>query len=90
MDLPGPLVRVKAAEPLEDFRVRLTFEDGTEKEVDLEPYLCGPVFEPIRQDRDRFRAVNVDGGTTAWDNGADLDPDVLYYGLTPAWMEEEG
>lgn len=89
MQVPGPLVRVKAAEPLEEFRMRLTFEDGTEKEVDLEPYLHGPVFEPIRQNRDRFRAVKVEGGTIAWDNGADIDPDVLYYGLTPAWMEEE-
>jgi len=24
----------------------------------------------------------------AWENGADIDPDVLYYDLTPAWMEE--
>lgn len=25
--------------------------------------------------------------TFAWDNGADIDPDVLYYGLTPAWAD---
>jgi hypothetical protein len=35
-----------------------------------------------------FRSVKVKEGTIAWDNGADIDPDVLYYGLTPAWAEE--
>ena len=36
-----------------------------------------------------FRSVKVEGGTIAWDNGADIDPDVLYYDLKPAWMETE-
>ena len=82
------VVRVRAVEPLEEFRVRLKFEDDTQKEIDLEPYLHGPVFEPIRSDPAVFCSMRVEGGTIAWDNGADIDPDVLYYGLTPAWMEE--
>ena len=82
------VVRVRAVEPLERFRVRLEFEDDTQKEVDLEPYLHGPVFQPMRSDPVVFRSMKVEGGTIAWDNGADIDPDVLYYGLTPAWMEE--
>jgi hypothetical protein len=88
MEHLGPLVRVRDAEPLEGFRVRLAFEDGTQKEIDLEPYLHGPVFEPIRSDPAVFRSLEVEGGTIAWANGADIDPDVLYYGLIPAWMEE--
>jgi hypothetical protein len=85
----GPLVRVRTVKPVTGFRVHLSFEDGTQKEVDLDPYLHGPIFEPIRNDPAVFCAMKVDGGTIAWDNGADIDPDVLYYGLTPAWMEEE-
>ena len=88
MERLGRLVRVRAVEPLGRFRVRLEFEDDTHKELDLEPYLHGPVFEPIRSDPAMFRCMKVEGGTIAWDNGADIDPDVLYYGLTPAWMEE--
>lgn len=84
----GRLVRVRAVEPIEGFRVRLEFEDGTQKEIDLGIYLHGPIFEPMRRDLVAFRAMKVEGGTIAWENGADIDPDVLYYGLTPAWMEE--
>ena len=85
----GPLVRVHAVTPLESFRVSLLFEDGTERELDLEPFLRGPVFEPVRADAAYFRSLRVEGGTIAWPNGADIDPDVLYYGLRPAWREVE-
>ncbi len=84
-----PLVRVQSVEPLDRFRVRLKFEDGTQREADLATYLRGPIFEPIRNDPTMFRSVRVQGGTVAWPNGADIDPDVLYYGLKPAWMEGE-
>ena len=88
--MPRP-VRIRAVEPLKDFRVRLEFTDGSTKEVDLERYLHGPIFESIRTDPQLFRSVKVDPrmGTLAWENGADIDPDVLYKDLTPAWMESE-
>ncbi|MCL4835566.1 MAG: DUF2442 domain-containing protein [Caldilineaceae bacterium] len=85
------LVRIRAVQVLDDFNVRLEFTDGTQREVDLEIYLRGPIFEPMRNSPALFRAVQVNDrmGTIAWDNGADIDPDVLYYGLKPAWMETE-
>ena len=88
--MPRP-VRIRAVEPLQDFRVRLEFTDGTTKEIDLQRYLHGPIFEPMRADPQVFRSVKVDPrmGTLVWDNGADIDPDVLYKDLTPAWMEPE-
>ena len=83
------LVRVKSVEPLEKFRVRIIFQNNVQKEIDLEKFLRGEIFEPIRRDPNVFRSVKVVGGTIGWDNGADIDPDVLYYDLKPAWMEEQ-
>jgi len=88
MDQLGPRVRVCAVEPRQGFKVFVTFDNGTQREIDLEPYLRGPIFETIRNDPAQFRSMKIEGGTIAWENGADIDPDVLYYNLKPAWMEE--
>jgi hypothetical protein len=85
----GPRIGVRSVKPLQGFRALVTFDDNTEREVDLEPYLHGPVFEPIRNDPAVFRSMTITGGVIAWPSGADIDPDVLYYELKPAWMEAE-
>jgi len=83
-----PFVRVRAVKPLEGFTVQVTFTNGEVRDINLEKYLHGPAFAPIRNDLVMFRRVFVgDGRTLAWPTGADIDPDVLYYDLTPAWME---
>jgi hypothetical protein len=66
------------------YGLRLTFDDGTVREVDLDGQLDGPVFEPLR-DPELFAQVQVDreSGTVTWPTGADLDPIVLYEGLPP-------
>lgn len=85
------LVRIKSVKPLDDFVVFLEFTDGTSREIDLEPFLHGKIFAPLRQNKNAFRSVKVDErmGTIVWENGADIDPDVLYHGLKPAWAETE-
>jgi hypothetical protein len=87
METLGPLVRVRSVKPLQGFKAMVSFDNGTQREIDLEPYLHGPVFEAIRSEPAVFRSMTVAGGTIAWPSGADIDPDVLYYGLKPAWME---
>jgi hypothetical protein len=74
------VIRIRSVEPLDRFRVRLGFTDGSSGEVDLEPYLRGPIFEPLVDDPNLFAAVRVDPEceTIVWPNGADMDPDVLY------------
>jgi hypothetical protein len=88
MNVLDPPMRVKSVEPLERFRVRITFQNGVQQEIDLDKSWRGEIFEPIRKDPKVFRSVKVIGGTVGWDNGADIDPNVLYYDLKPAWMEE--
>ena len=78
MTIPGPLVRIQKVRLLGNSWVLL---------VDLEPFLYGPIFETIRQDKAVFRQIHIENGTITWPNGADIDPDVLYYDLKPAWME---
>jgi len=85
------LVRIRSVTPLAGFVVHLEFTDGTAKDVDLEKYLRGPIFEPLRTDPARFREVSVEpgAGTISWPNGADIDPDVLYLDLEPACMQAD-
>jgi hypothetical protein len=61
------------------YKLRLGFEDGAIKVVDLEKHLDGEVFEPLRN-LSRFRSarLNADLDTVVWDNGADMSPDFLY------------
>jgi hypothetical protein len=83
------MVRIRGVETLDGFTVRLTLTDGSTREIDLKPFLNGPVFEPVRSDAAFFRSVRVDEelGTIVWPNGADIDPDVLILGRTPASLD---
>lgn len=80
------MVDVTAVEVVKDRVVRLEFSDGSERVVDLAPYLWGPAFTKIAADDQVFAQVRVDPeiGTIAWPNGADLDPDVLHGDYEPA------
>lgn len=86
MDTP-PLVRVTSVRPLEGYKLRVRFTDGTERTIDVERYLRGPIFEPVRRDRAVFEAVAVDPelGVVHWPNGADIDSTVLHGSAEPAW-----
>ena len=85
------MVRVDRVTPLEGHRLGVGFSDGTERVVDVDPFLRGPTFERVRNEPGFFEMVEVDRklGTVVWPNGADIDPDVLYGIARPAWMEQE-
>ncbi|MDE3090396.1 MAG: DUF2442 domain-containing protein [Chloroflexota bacterium] len=62
-----------------DYKLRLSFDDGSVRLVDLANELDGDIFEPLK-DINYFKTVQVnpDLATIVWDNGADLSPDFLY------------
>lgn len=73
------LVDVSAVEVVGDFRLRLTFADGTVGEVDFTDREWSGVLRPLR-DPAFFAQVRVDGeaGTIAWPGGIDLAPEPLH------------
>lgn len=75
------LPRVTHVRHLGQYRLELSFTDGTKGELDLRGRVAGRggVFKPL-QDIDFFKQVRVDpeAGTIVWPNDVDLCPDVLY------------
>jgi hypothetical protein len=77
-------LHVTGAEHVGDYRVRVSFNDGTSGELDLFDSLDGPIFEPLR-DVDYFKLFSIVGHTLAWPNGADFAPEYLHsLASTPA------
>ncbi len=70
---------VKGVAHQSGYKLLITFEDGVQKLVDLEPHLEGEIFEPLK-DINYFKTVSVnpDLDTIVWNNNADFSPDFLY------------
>ncbi len=64
---------------IDDYKLKLKFENGKYKLVNLKPHLEGKIFEPLR-DISYFKSVklNKDIDTIVWQNNADFSPDFLY------------
>jgi hypothetical protein len=73
----GVLPQVVKAEYRGGHRIHLTFSDGSEKTVDFQRWLIGPVFEPLKNE-EYFQRFFLEGGTVGWPNGADIAPETLH------------
>ena len=71
-------------QPQEDYHLYLKFEDGKEGIIDVSSLVeFTGIFEPLNNP-DYFKTVklNPECGTIYWENGTDLDPDMLYSKIT--------
>lgn len=74
-------LRIKAVEYLGEYRLALTFSDGTRAEIDFREKIVGRggVFTPL-EDQRVFKqvAVDLEVGTIVFPGEIDFCPDTLY------------
>lgn len=70
---------VIAAKALDEYRLYLTFNDGSERIFDCLPLIEKyKIFAPLR-DKDVFASFTLDGWTVSWLDGTlDIAPEHLY------------
>jgi hypothetical protein len=73
------ILRITQLELVGRHVLRLAFNTGVRKAVDVLPLLDGLIFEPLR-DPTFFARAKMDPvtGTAVWPNGADLAPEALF------------
>lgn len=63
--------------PQDNFFLLLTFENGEKRQFDMKPYLEYGIFKELKN-LNIFNSVKISFDSIAWDNQADLDPELLY------------
>jgi hypothetical protein len=68
---------INKVEPLDNYLLILTFENGEKRQFDMKPYLNIGIFRELKDAR-VFRTVKPCFDSIEWENEADLDPEILY------------
>jgi hypothetical protein len=89
---PAAPWRVKSVEVLSGFRLRVSFNDGSEGTVELAGFLnstSAGVFAPLR-DESLFRQARVELGVVTWPGELDLAPDAMHRAIKEhgSWLVE--
>jgi hypothetical protein len=84
------MIRIIAAEPLPDHRLKVTFTDGVSGIFPVEPERRGGVFLKLLDAR-IFNAVSInpDFGCVEWPGGIDLAPDAMHQTMSGSESETE-
>ncbi|MBI5416664.1 DUF2442 domain-containing protein [Candidatus Poribacteria bacterium] len=70
---------IKDIKYIDDYKLKLKFENNEYKIVNLQSHLEGKIFKPLKN-ISYFKSVtlNKDIDTIVWPNNADFSPDFLY------------
>ncbi len=74
---------IKSAEYIEDYKIKVIFEDYTERLLDIKPFLLKSQHPGIRQflDINKFKKFSVKFGSLSWEgNQFDLGHEGIYNG----------
>lgn len=63
--------------PMENYLLKLTFQNKEQKLFDMKPYLNKGIFTELK-DKSMFNSVRISFDSIEWSNEADLDPEFLY------------
>lgn len=69
--------RILKVEALDDYCLKLDFDNSEAGIFDLKPYLDKGIFRELK-DKSFFKTVKVSFDTVDWDNRIDIDPEFLY------------
>ena len=76
------MLHITDAEYLDDYRVRVVFNNGREGVADLRPMIFDDkpqsVFTPLR-DLPVFRQFAIEHGTLCWPSEVDVAPEYIYF-----------
>ena len=77
------MIRIVSAEPLSDYRLKITFNDGVSGIFPVEPARRGDVFLKLLDEK-VFNdvTINADFGCVEWAGGVDLCPDTMHQAMT--------
>jgi hypothetical protein len=71
------ILKVLKAEYINNYNIKVFFNDNLEKIINLENELYGSVFELLK-DKEYFKQFYIDCNTISWENGADFAPEYLH------------
>lgn len=74
---------VKSVRALDDYQLKVSFENGERRIFDMKPYLSRGIFVRLR-DRSLFHAARVVAGSVEWPTGVDLSYETPYTESRPS------